>query len=477
MNDMQGIPFEADEPQPLMRELSASALYPVAALGPLRAAAEAVHDMRQAPIAIAGQAALSVASLAVQGFADVETLGGEVPCSLFCLTIAESGERKSGCDRLLMRALREHEASAEAAWREDVGRWATEQKLWAKRREKLIEAAAKGGPKAIEARADLEAMPPEPPRPLSPNLTATDPTFEGLVKLYAEGRPALGLFTDEGGGFVGGHAMNADNKLKTVAGLSGLWDGSAINRTRAGDGAFTLRGRRLAAHMMLQPVAARPLLSDPVAAQQGFLARFLIVEPPSAIGTRLRRGHAPESEAALNAFGERLRRILETEPPMAEGARQILAPRRLPLSEPAEALLRRFYEVTEAAQALGGDLEHVRPFASKSAEQAARIAGVLSLWRDLDAMEVGLDAMAWGVELAQFHLSEARRLADAAVVSADVERAEALRRWLLEKWTEPDILPREILRLGPNCLRESGKARAALAMLERHGWVVQLHEG
>lgn len=66
--------------------------------------------------------------------------------------------------------------------------------------------------------ADLEAIPPAPQQPLNPSRTASDPTFEGLVKLYENGNPALGLFTDEGGSFFGGHAMNSDNKLKTCAG-------------------------------------------------------------------------------------------------------------------------------------------------------------------------------------------------------------------------------------------------------------------
>lgn len=89
--------FTPESPQPLMREIPPGAPFPMEALGPLRQAVEAVADISQAPIAIAAQSALSVASLAVQGFADVETLGGDAPCSLFCLTIAESGERKSTC--------------------------------------------------------------------------------------------------------------------------------------------------------------------------------------------------------------------------------------------------------------------------------------------------------------------------------------------------------------------------------------------
>jgi hypothetical protein len=74
-------------------------------------------------------------------------------------------------------------------------------------------------------------------------------------------------------------------------------------------------------------------------------------------------------------------------------------------------------------------------------------------------------------------LSEAVRLADAATVSIEIDRAEALRKWMLDGWTEPEIMVRDIVRLGPNALRESPKARAALILLERHGWIVPLDPG
>ena len=117
-------------------------------------------------------------------------------------------------------------------------------------------------------------------------------------------------------------------------------------------------------------------------------------------------------------------------------------------------------------------------YASKAAEQAARIAGVLTLWENLDAPEVAAAAMGRGIELAQFYLGEAARLADGATVSAEIERAETLRKWLLESWCEAEILPRDVVRLAPvRALRESPKARAAMALLEKHGWLVRLPEG
>jgi hypothetical protein len=85
--------------------------------------------------------------------------------------------------------------------------------------------------------------------------------------------------------------------------------------------------------------------------------------------------------------------------------------------------------------------------------------------------------MADAIDLAQFYLSEASRLASAATVSAEIDRAEALRRWLLDGWPEPEVLVRDVVRLGPNPLRESPKARAALGILERHGWLVPMEAG
>lgn len=473
----QEVPFTPEGPQPLLREIPAGEAYPVEAMGPLRHVVEAVQDISQAPTGIAAQSALAVASLAVQGFADVETLGGDAPCSLFCLTIAESGERKSTCDRLLMRGVRDHELEMAAEYRDAFAEYETAREIWAgKRKRMLSEACGADKMKAAGAEADLRALGPEPRPPLLPNITAQEPTLEGLMKLYQIGRPSLGLFSDEAGGFIGGHAMNSDNRLKTISGLSKLWCGDPLDRIRSGDGASSYPGRRLAAHLMAQPIAARPLMADPQASGQGFLARFLITEPPSTIGTRLRRGHDPASAAAVAAFTARLAEILATPMPTGDNPQE-LAPLRLPLSMGAKELLWRFYEAVEAAQASGGQLEHVRAYASKSAEQAARIAGVLTLWGDLDAPEVTPQAMGSGITLAQFYLGEARRLAEAGLVSEETEKAERLRQWLMESWPDDEVLPSDILRNGPNCLRERAKLSGPIGMLVKNGWLVALPEG
>ena len=86
--------------------------------------------------------------------------------------------------------------------------------------------------------------------------------------------------------------------------------------------------------------------------------------------------------------------------------------------------------------------------------------------------------MADAIALARFYLGEAARLADAATVSTEIDRAEKLRRWLLESWPHPEVVPSDVLQRAPiRALRESPAARAAIGLLVKHGWLVPLPEG
>lgn len=460
------------EPVPLVREIAEGQSYPVAALGPLRSAVEAVQRWTQAPAAIPAQSALSVAALALQGHAEVETLGGYRPLSLYCLTVAASGERKSSCDEKLMRAMQEFEREQGQAYRDARKAWAIDHAIWKKRHDKALSP----GRGMTCDRRDLEALGPEPSPPPLPDRLVSEPTYEGLTRLFAEGQPTLGLFHDEGGQFLGGYAMSQDNKQKTLAALNDLWQGKAIKRTRQGDGSFTLYGRRLSLHLMVQPVVAETLLSDPLAGDTGFLPRCLICEPCSTIGTRLQSA-AVIDEGPIAGFAERLGDILHTGMAMDPETRE-LKPRPLHLSPEARTRLVAFSDEVEREQAPGGRFETIKGYASKAAEQAARIAGVLTLWPDLGRKEVTGEAMTCAIALSGFYLSEALRLAGAAMVSAAVAKAEALRKWMLsDSWGKPWLTVRDIVRLGPNRLREAPEARKAVEMLAQNGHLFPLPAG
>ena len=122
---------------------------------------------------------------------------------------------------------------------------------------------------------------------------------------------------------------------------------------------------------------------------------------------------------------------------------------------------------------------HVRAFASKSPEQAARIAGVLALWQDLKALAVGVEQMADAIELAQFYLGEAKRLSEAATITAEVESAERLRVWLLENWPsiaqthnrDPrNVVPHDVVLWGPGSMRETAGLKKTYGNPRIAGW-------
>ena len=101
----------------------------------------------------------------------------------------------------------------------------------------------------------------------------------------------------------------------------------------------------------------------------------------------------------------------------------------------------------------------------------------MALFQDLDTLEIDRREMACGIELAQYYLSEARRLVDAAIIPVEIQRAETLRVWLVERWNEPVVSIRDIVRLGPNELRNSKVANAAVAVLEQNDWLTREPEG
>lgn len=462
-----------DEPIPLIRDNPEPAPYPIEALGPLQDAAVAISRVTEAPIALCAASVLATAALACQGHRNAETLSGTAPASLFLMTIAESGERKSTADRLAMRGVRAFEAECRNEYELAKGLHSNAVELWSTERKKILSGKGKGGTElgAIEQRADLDALGPEPSAPLKPQIATSSPTIEGIMKNLPYLRASLGIMTEEGGALIGGHSMKAENRLATCANLSAMWDGQTLDRWRAGDGVESYSGRRFSAHILVQPVAAETLLADRMATGQGLIARFLTCRPTSNIGTRLRMERDVEAEDEIDRFEGQIRYLLSRVLPLKEGKANELDPPTLQLSSTARQVLTEFAKAIETAQAPGNVFEDVRAFASKAAEHAARIAAVLTIYRDPDAASVTGEIMAGAVEIARFYANEAKRLSEAAVIPTDVVDAQRMRSWLIERWPEDYISQRAAVNHGP--FKDSGRTTKAIKSLVQHGWLRQ----
>src|SRR5262249_44839580 len=324
----------AEPPRPLMREMSPPDPFPAEALGLVLAnAAVGIQDGTRAPIGICGQSVMAAATLATQAHADVRLPTGQLrPLSNFFATVAVTGERKTAADAEALWPIRKREEALREQYDPARQEYEEARKAW----ERAPDHAAKAGKgNAGAIKAALAQLGPPPNEPLLPFLAVTEPTIEGLIKVFAKGWPSLGVFSDEGGMFIGGHAMKEEARLRTATTLSKLWDGNPIDRIRSGESAQVLPGRRLAMHLMAQPNVAALFLGDGMLAEQGLLSRMLATAPESAIGTRMWRPAAEESNKAVQFYGKRLLDILELPLPLAVGKQNELTPRELQLTREA----------------------------------------------------------------------------------------------------------------------------------------------
>lgn len=96
-------------------ERGKQAPYPVAYLEPaMRGAVDGIAKLAFVPESLAAQSVLAACSLAVQPHFDVELPTGQVRLtSLFLVSVAESGDRKSTSDQYAMAAIKDLEKDLE----------------------------------------------------------------------------------------------------------------------------------------------------------------------------------------------------------------------------------------------------------------------------------------------------------------------------------------------------------------------------
>jgi hypothetical protein len=397
------------------------------------------------------------------------------PLSNYFATVGVTGERKSAVDMEATWPVRKREAKLRELYGPARLDYENAKDAWDKARKVAMD-SAKGDQAKIKAA--LDRLGPPPDEPLLPRLTCGEPTIEGLVKVFAKGWPSLGIFSDEGGMFIGGHGMTPDAKLRTASTLSKLWDGSPIDRVRSGDGAAILPGRRLAMHLMVQPNVAALFLADGLLAEQGLLSRVLGSSPESTIGARCWHEASADSDLAIKTYGRRLLDILEMPLPLVERKRNELAPREISLSTDARASWIAFHDHIEVQMGEGEPLWPIRGLANKLPEIVGRLAGVLALVDHIETtMEIGVAEIERGIALAEHYAAEALRLFAASQADAELTKAQELLRWLIMEW-EGDVvgLP-EIYQRGPNFVRDMKTARALIGLLENHGHVVRVEGG
>ena len=422
------------DPQPLAVKLEPEP-YPLDALpAPIRAAVEEVVGFVKAPVPMVASSALAALSLAFQAHADVkraEKLTG--PVGLFLLTIADSGERKSTCDGFFTRAIRDYEeAQAEVAKPALKDHRAAIEAWEAKRsgvKESIRQLAKTNKPTADmeSALRDLEHDNPEPPK--IPRLLYTDATPEALAFGLATQWPAGGVVSAEAGIVFGSHGMGKDSVMRNLGLLNQLWDGTSLTIDRRSSESFTVRGARLTVALQVQEPTLREFFSrsGALARGTGFLARFLVAWPESTQGQRLFTD-PPANWPHLAAFHKRIAAILDQPAPVDSDG--VLSPPMLPLTPEAKAAWVEYHNAIESELANGGELYDVRDVASKSADNAARLAALFQIFEGVGSA-IGKEAFEGASRITAWHLHEARRFFGELALPSELADAARLDSWLI----------------------------------------------
>ena len=291
------------------------------------------------------------------------------------------------------------------------------------------------------------------------------------------GQLRIGIFSAEGGQFIGGHGMREENKLKTAAAFSELWDGTDIKRVRGGDGVIILPGRRVCMHLMIQPGVARIFLTDQLLADQGVLSRILVAAPASLSGTRFYKEPSPESDQKLIIYNQLIYDLLAAPMPLKADAKNELSPRIIALSQQAKQKWIDYANFVESELLPSRKYEPIKGLANKLAEHAARIATILAVVQNSFISEVDGVNMENGIALANYYAAEAVRMCEEGSVDKQILLAERLLIWLHQNWEKDCISLPDVYQRGLNAVNSKAKALPLIALLEDHGWLVRIKEG
>lgn len=472
------------DPQPLVERVEPLP-YPTDALpDTIRDAVDEVQGFVQAPLPMVAVSLLSAISIAAQALINVErALRLSGPVSLFTLSIADSGERKSTIDEFATESVRELEKEQAELSKRALQSHAADHAAWKSKKDgklSAIKRATKDGRPTDDLERELHELSqaePEPPR--IPRLLLNDETPESLAWNLAKGWPSAAVISSEAGVVFGSHGMGRDSIIRNLGLLNVLWDGGQLNVGRRTTESFLLHGARLSVCLQVQEPTLRAFFdrSEGLARGTGFLARFLITWPESTMGYRAFT-EAPEHWPALKRFHSRLMELLNITAPIdEEGA---LQPAVITLSEDAKAAWVAFHDSIETELRDEGELYEIRDVAAKAADNTARIAGLFHVYENGPSGEIGVYSIESAARIVAWHLNESRRFFGEIVAPAEVTNAEKLEKWMMayctnEKVTE--VSTRDVLQYGPRSVRKRGVLESAVAELEDLGRVRLAKEG
>ncbi|TKV07677.1 DUF3987 domain-containing protein [Citrobacter sp. wls619] len=425
-----------------------------------------IHDHTQAPIELISSSVISAMSLACQSFINIkinETVCS--PVSLFSLVIANSGERKTTVDRMVLRPFYQHDAHLLKKSEEAEKVYGLEKQVWDIKEKSVLQLIKKKvmkGQCVEEETIRLRELQAEKPvRSKISQCIYNNVTPEALQFAMYSHSPHVGLIADEGANILDRQVMN------DLSFINSMWDGVDFRVERKTAQSFTIESGRVTLSVMVQnkPFDLYLKRQGKKARGSGFFARCLPVvidETLTTQGDRFIRKQ-PANMKFLEQFHLRLKALIdETHTPVVLNQQRCLS---FDLS--AQHEWETIYNEIECRIRPDEHYAHMSDFASKLANNVARLSALFSYFIEGDTL-IRKEYVEGAWLLCEWYMEQAIDL-----FGCEGGYYEALLiSWLRREFSKTDynsLRYNDIRRNGPNILRKGTLLTKVMDNLECEG--------
>jgi hypothetical protein len=401
---------------------------------------------------ITAQGMQAVVSAALQSRIEVDVpVYGISPTNLWMITVAGSAEGKDSVSKLLGAGLARFANEIMDRDRTESILSAAEFDTWRAVRDglqnRLRRQVGRGEDFEEIKRLLTEHHLKKRVAPMSHCLTLDNFNSKDLVTNLAKHSKYIFVDSTEGSSIFNLKAIkNLHSVVKTYAGESMIFNFGTSNPKT-----YSVHGGLTTMSVMIQPKLLSDLLEDKIdlLIQSGFLPRFLPAYPLPQRGRRFIDDQELNSDG-LDAFNRRVYDVLSEAPYFKSRSEKKIT---MVLSPQARLLWINVRNAIEASMAPGGGLFSVPEFASRLANNAARMAANWQYFQYGNA-EISADTLSAALEVCKWHALEfVRMFSDEARMLEPEQDAilleTFLRRWYLGKnvyrWSYLD-LSRYVLR-------------------------------
>lgn len=369
-----------------------------------------IHEYIKVPIPIAANSVLFAINFIVQRKYDTTNFSYQrMPCSLYFLSQAESGDRKTTADNIALKVLHESEKKNILQYKEKL-------KLWKQQR-------------TNEKNAN--------PEPLNPKRIFSESTLEPLIGGFIRDEyKDIALSSSDGADFLCGHNFKAENSKASMASLTKLFDGISVERNRSKsneEGSGVTYDARLCVHLMGQANVIKDVLANPAMTGIGLLPRFIFCAPQSLVGRRLLTEEDMDinimDDIRLKQYYAQCQKLLgDWIQPLGKVSNQDYERKLIGINKEARELWRNIFNFFEIESGKGLYKNH-RAFASRAGELVIRLSATLAAFEECN--EINIQHMCCAEKIVKYSLEEWINYNQ-----NEVSDAEMILAWLVKRKTE-----------------------------------------